>query len=130
MASGITQVVIIVSGLSFCQGFRSFRGIHAEHPRVPSSMTWRRHRHPSTSDGRHPSVGDDHGGRWGGPGPMATLGATVSLLPTHGPAKGARAMAAQSPVLQADALGVLPGALIVLMVILALLGVVAHAAVL
>jgi len=39
-------------------------------------------------------------------------------------------MAAQNPVLQADAVGVLPAALIVLMTILAMLGIVAHAAVL
>ena len=36
----------------------------------------------------------------------------------------------QSPVLQADAFGVLPTMLIVLMTILAILGIVAHAAVL
>jgi len=39
-------------------------------------------------------------------------------------------MAAQSPVLRADALGVLPAALVVLMTILAMLGIAAHAAVL
>jgi hypothetical protein len=43
--------------------------------------------------------------------------------------KGERTMAAQSPVLQADALGVLPAALIVMMAILSMLGIVAHAAV-
>jgi hypothetical protein len=37
-------------------------------------------------------------------------------------------MAAQQPVLHADAIGVLPATLVVLMTILAMLGVIAHAA--
>jgi hypothetical protein len=51
----------------------------------------------------------------------------VAVTTGHGPERR-RTMSAQQQIFPADVLGVLPSALVVLMTILAMLGVIAHAA--